>query len=119
MLPKILWIDHEQVRIYEVGKDESKKTRLFERHVDHHTHSFDNLDKDHQARAFFDRIATLLMGGSKILVIGPGVQKLHFCQYLRDRFAEIAKDVVGCETVDHPTDNQIVAMARKFFENDL
>lgn len=111
----VIWIDQAQVKIFEVGLGEAQETRLSEKHVDHHTHHFDNLDKDHQARAFFERIVAQLPKGSQFLILGPSTQKTHFRKYLDDHFPVMAKSVVGCETVDHPTDNQIVATARKFF----
>jgi hypothetical protein len=37
-------------------------------------------------------------------------------KYIEQHNPQLKKIIAGVETVDHPTDGQIVAMARKFFK---
>jgi hypothetical protein len=41
--------------------------------------------------------------------------KLEFLRYLHEHEPRLESRVIGIETVDHPTDAQIVAMARMTF----
>ena len=62
-------------------------------------------------RAFLDAV----QGVPEILVVGPGQAKLEFIKYVHDAAPDRADHIVGVETLDHPTDNQIVAHARTYF----
>jgi len=64
---------------------------------------------------FFDEIAESLVGIHEVLIAGPGSAKTAFEAYLGDRYANLAGRVVGVETLDHPTDAELLAHARKSF----
>jgi stalled ribosome rescue protein Dom34 len=89
------------------------------RHTDHHTHQFDSIDHKNQEWHFFQEVATNLADADRLLILGPGVAKHHFRSYLVEHLPALAKKLVGCETVDHPTDNQIAAFAQKFLNMNL
>ena len=65
--------------------------------------------------------APMLMAQAKpdvreeILVVGPSTAKLGLIRYLHKHAHELEPRVVGVESVDHPTDGQLVAYARKYF----
>lgn len=84
-------------------------------HIEHHTHAPDALDLRGREKGYFTDITDQILGAARILLIGPGVTKHHFLTYLQEHFPGLAKRVLGCETVDHPSDVQIAAMARKAF----
>lgn len=55
-----------------------------------------------------------------MLLVGPEDAKTHFQQHLeRHHHEALGKKVIGVETVDHPTDGQIVALAKKFLKAHL
>jgi stalled ribosome rescue protein Dom34 len=81
----------------------------------HHRHTDPKKHKD--SDKMFHEIATHLNGATEILVMGPGQAKDHIVSHLKNHHHEqLAKKVVGVETVDHPTDNQILDHARRFFK---
>jgi stalled ribosome rescue protein Dom34 len=51
-----------------------------------------------------------------VLVVGPGEAKHSFKRYVSERHGDVAKRVVGVETADHPTDGELLAMARRSFK---
>ena len=51
----------------------------------------------------------------EILIIGPGSAKLELIKHAHHHDPQIAAKIVGVETVDHPSDKEILAYARKFF----
>jgi len=64
---------------------------------------------DHQ---FFDRIATRLRDANEVLVTGPSTAKNAFLTYVQERHPETFDRVVSVETLDHPTDGQLLAFAQ-------
>ena len=58
-----------------------------------------------------DRLAE----AAEVLVVGPGVAKLEFIKHVAKHEHALEPKIVGVETVDHPTDGQLVAYARRYF----
>ncbi len=48
-------------------------------------------------------------------MVGPAKAKLELIRYLHKHAHALGTKVVGVETVDHPTDGQLVAYARTYF----
>lgn len=64
----------------------------------------------------FAALAQVARRCGKVLVVGPGCAKNEFVKYLARNNNDALQDhVIGIETVDHPTDGQLVAMAREAF----
>ena len=51
----------------------------------------------------------------EILIVGPGSAKLELMKHAVKDDHLIAEKIVGIETVDHPTDGQLLAYAKKYF----
>ena len=113
----ILFIDSDHAKLFKLGIDKVETENLKRTEIHHHTASDkDKLHKD--GGHFFNDVASKLKGMKEILLVGPGLAKNHFKTHLeKHHHAELAKHIVGLETVDHPTDNQIIAVGRKFFKN--
>ena len=56
-----------------------------------------------------------LKGAQEILVIGPANAKLNLIKHINSHDKQLSDKVIGVETVDHPTDAQVVVYARKYF----
>lgn len=111
-----VWIDREHAKIFKLIDDQIKMKSFEARHQEHHSHAVDQIDLQKREREFFLEICDELNAASQILILGPGVAKHHFRNYLTEQQPSVAKKIKGCETVDHPTDAQIAALAKKFFE---
>lgn len=68
--------------------------------------------QDHQ---FFDGVVAAVGTAAEILIVGPGTAKSEFASYLDRRHAQLARQVVGVETVDHPSERELLQMARRTF----
>ena len=66
-------------------------------------------------RDSYHAIATALHGASEILVVGPAQAKLALIKHIHSHDKDLVDKILGVETVDHPTDGQVVAYARKYF----
>jgi stalled ribosome rescue protein Dom34 len=67
-------------------------------------------------RRFFADVSAALSGYAHILVIGPSTAKLEFVRYARERDHTLGERIDGVETVDHPSDKQIVEFGKKYFK---
>jgi len=112
-----VWIDHQEAKIFEVDRS-SEATATVKATLGHlHRHATVTAERQHPAdvQRFFQEIARVLEGAQEILVLGPASAKLELVKHLRDHSPAVATRIVGVETVDHPTDGQITAYARKYF----
>lgn len=112
----VIWIDRENARVFHISDDKMERKVLKLRHADHHTHRRDARDKDREEPSLYLEAAGELTSSDRILILGPGVAKHHFHAYLSEHQPFVAKKVAGVETVDHPSDGEVAAMAKKFFD---
>jgi hypothetical protein len=67
----------------------------------------------------FAALAQVVLRCGRVLVVGPGSAKNEFVKFMaRNCNDALQKHVIGVETVDHPTDGQLVAYARTAFAAD-
>lgn len=112
----VVWMDGSQAKLFELheGKVVPKGIHKHEHH--HHT-AAESGKGHHDQEKFFHELAKTLTPYREILLIGPGQGKEHFKHHLeKHHHANVAKAIVGVETVDHPTDNEILAFAHKRFK---
>jgi stalled ribosome rescue protein Dom34 len=64
---------------------------------------------------FFGEVCDALAGITEVLVAGSHTAQADFKHYLTKHRPAMAAQIAGYETVDHPSDNQLVALARDFF----
>ena len=64
---------------------------------------------------FFGQVCDALAGITEVLVAGAHTAQADFKHYVEKHRPAVAAQIVGYETVDHPSDNQLVAQARDYF----
>ena len=113
----VVWLDHREARVFHFNADDVDKTVVHpdrpHRHL-HHKAGAIGAHEGHAAedQAYYHAVAEALAGAREILVVGPGGAKLALLRHLHARAPDVEQRVVGIETVDHPSDNQLVAHAR-------
>lgn len=114
----VLWIDHHEARIFgiEPNSFDDATIRAPGQHVHRHPKG-PTAEHNHPAddRAFFEDVARALEGAEQILIVGPSTAKVQFFRHLHAHARELEPKVVAIETVDHPTDGQLVAYAKRHF----
>jgi len=110
----IVWIDSKVAKVFELA-GEDVHHHVYHReepgqHINPHTPR-----AGHYEERFFHDVAARLSAQSALLILGPGVAKEQFVHHLQLHHAEIARGIVGVESSDHPSDAQLVALARKRF----
>jgi stalled ribosome rescue protein Dom34 len=116
-----MWLDHHEARIFHMtldGSDEST-VRAPQQHLHRHpkgaTAEHNHPDDLHH---FFRDVAKALQGAREILIVGPSTAKAQFLAYVHEHDPALEGRVVKVESVDHPTDAQLVAHARHYFKLD-
>ncbi len=114
----IVWIDHQEARIFRVeeGRFDESTIRAPHRHIQRHPKG-STAEHNHpeDAHRFFHDVAHTLEGAEPILLVGPSTAKLQFFRYVHKQAHALEARIVGIETVDHPTDAQLVAYAKHYF----
>ncbi len=78
----------------------------------HHTPGGGHASHDEN---FYHAIAEALKGVHEILVTGPAQAKDEFKAHCARHDKAITQAIVGVITSDHPSDGQLVAMAKQYF----
>jgi stalled ribosome rescue protein Dom34 len=114
----VVWLDSDHAHIHKFTTDGVNQENLKRHEKDHHTHNRGDVSKN--SETFFHELATKLKDAERILLIGPGLGKTHFKSHLESHHhGKLSEKVIGVETVDHLTDNQIDAYARKYFHKQI
>jgi stalled ribosome rescue protein Dom34 len=112
-----VWIDHHEAKIFHVDRTtvETTTVRVPASHV--HRHPKVTADHNHPSDAthYFKEVVHALEGAEQILILGPATAKLELIKYVHKHDQALVPKIVGVETVDHPTDNQLVAHVRSYF----
>jgi stalled ribosome rescue protein Dom34 len=115
----VVWMDHARAHVFDVDTRGTEPltvrapTHPIHRHPKGPTAEHNHPDDAHH---FFREVARSLEGAERILVVGPSTAKLQFLRYASQHDRTLEPRIVGIETVDHPTDGQLVAHAKKYFE---
>jgi stalled ribosome rescue protein Dom34 len=109
----VVWIDHHEARVFQFS-DDKLHSELIKAHPHGPTHrGVISHEVDHD---FLKQVANDLAAAEKILVVGPATAKLELVRWLHRHAPKTETKVVGVESVDHPTDGQLVAYARQYFK---
>jgi len=116
----LVWLDHREARVFHLNRSEAEEATLRpdrpQRHL-HHRAGAIGAREGHAAedQAYYHAVAEAVAGAQEVLVVGPGQAKLALLRHLHRHDPAVEARLVGVETVDHPTDPQLVAYARRYF----
>jgi stalled ribosome rescue protein Dom34 len=114
----VVWIDHREARVFHFNPTD---VELLVLHPDHPTqhlrHMANSLGNGHAAEdsAYLKAVAQSIADAGAVLIAGPGNAKTELVNHIREHNPKLMSLIVGVETVDHPSDPQLVAYARKYF----
>ena len=114
----VVWLDHSEARIFNLDAETIKhidsKSPTAQSHV-HNKSSVSGRRGEHDLEHYYRDIVQALAESAEVLVVGPSTAKLELVRYAHKHHADLEKRITGLETVDHPTDGQLVAYAKKYF----
>ncbi len=111
-----IWIDHKEAHIlyFDKSKNEIVKSNAERPHL-HHKANEVGSGKAPAEGNYFHAVINAVADVSEILIVGPGSAKTELFKHANAHDPAIAKKIVGVETVDHPTDGQILNFAKAYF----
>ena len=119
MKHSVVWIDQKEARVFEVeaGQPAEAVVRAPGPHIHRHANEQDVRVRNHpdDEPRFFGEVARALKDHGQVLLVGPSMTKLHFLRYVQRHDHELEGRIVGIESADHPTDPQLVAHLRHYF----
>ena len=112
----VIWLDSEHAKIFNISAKGVEKKMMKHHEVNPIGSHHDN-HKRNAVEHFYHEIAKSIGKPEELLIFGAGLAKNHFKTHLeKHHHADLAKHVVGVETLDQLTDNQILEASRKFFK---
>jgi stalled ribosome rescue protein Dom34 len=118
-LPKhfAVWIDHHEAKIFHVETEsfDSKSVHAPDRHIRKHPTATREHNHPADDKHYYHAVAQELASAGEILIVGPSTAKLELIRHLQSHDPKTAAKIVGVETVDHPTEGQLVAYVRSYF----
>jgi stalled ribosome rescue protein Dom34 len=112
-----IWIDHREARVFHFSPTDVETLVLHpdnpSRHIHHKANS---IGSGHASTSpdYLRAVAESVSDAGSVLITGPANAKTELVEYISQHDPELAKVIAGVETVDHPTDGQLIAYARKY-----
>jgi stalled ribosome rescue protein Dom34 len=115
----IVWIDHREARVFHFNPTDVEKLVLY---PDHPTkqihHKANSIGSGHAAadNEFLHAVAESVADAHAVLIAGPANAKAQLVAHIDRHDPKLMKLIAGVETVDHPSDAQLVAFARHYLK---
>jgi hypothetical protein len=107
----VVHTDHRSAEVLQFDADQVLVHKV-EAHVHDTPQHHSGVRTEHE---FFGSVCDALDGISEVLVTGSHTAVDDFRHYAEKHRPQVAPRIVGYEVVDHPSQNQLLALGRKFF----
>lgn len=117
----LVWTDHRLAKVFHFTADANETVLVHSTHEHEHLHHKANsagsghaqVDKD-----FLERIAQSVAHAGAFLIVGPGNAKTELHTHIKHAHPLMAAKISAVETLDHPSDGELLAHGRRFFDAD-
>ena len=106
----VVWMDHQEAHVAMFDREHIQTQRIPLR--SHHKHQ----GKAGDTAAFYAAVAQALTGTHEVLVTGPGSARNEFRDWCAAHQKSTAATIIDSIPSDHPSDAQLVAMAKQYFK---
>ena len=107
----VAFVDHQSAQVLQFGSEHSVERKIHAHHHYTRKHGSD-VRSEH---VFFATVCDAFAGIAEVLVTGGHKGLADFRHYVEKHRPLVAPCIVAYEVVDHPSENQLVALARKHF----
>jgi stalled ribosome rescue protein Dom34 len=114
----VVWLDHNEAHVMHISPNDVEKSVVSpaEPHRNlHRKRGSVSGSRQPEDQQYYHEVVEALAGAQEILIVGPGQAKLELIRHIHTHDHQVSSKVIGVETVDHPSDGQVVAFARKYF----
>lgn len=107
----VVWADHRTAQVLQFDAEhvETKSIRSHQHYTRQHGSA---VRTEHE---FFGEVCDAIDGIAEVLMTGSHTAIADFRHYVDKHRPHTAARIIAYEVVDHPTENQLVAAARKLF----
>jgi len=115
----VVWIDHHEARVFRFSPTDVATLVLHPEHPTRHIHHKANsIGSGHAAEDhnFLQAVAQSIADAGAVLITGPANAKNELVKHIDRHDHGLMKIIAGVETVDHPSDAELVAHARHYFK---
>lgn len=106
----VIMFDREHVDAQKIKSRSTHKSPGGRGDIVNESHATKKIDDN-----YYHSIAEALKGVHEILVTGPAQAKDEFKAHCEHHDKDVAKAIIGVISSDHPSDGQLVAMAKQYF----
>ena len=108
----VAWIDHHTAQVLQIDAEQVLDRKVTE-HVRYTRQHGSNVRSEH---GFFAEVCNAPQAGiESVLVAGSHTAQADFRRDVEKHRPAVAAQIAGWETINHPTEGEIVKMAREFF----
>jgi hypothetical protein len=107
----VVWADHQSAQVLQFDPEHVVASKI-KAHTHYTSQHGSGVRTEH---AFFGDVCDALDGITEVLVTGSKTAIADFRHYVDKHRPQSAARIVGYEVVDHPSENQLVALARRYF----
>ena len=114
----VVWIDHHQARVFHFNENDVESEQVHPKHPTRHIHHKANsIGSGHSAedQKYFEAVVQAIGGAGAVLIAGPANAKHELVKHIERCDPQMRSRVAAVETLDHPTDGELLAHARRFF----
>jgi len=114
----VVWIDHREAHVFHFSPTDVERLVLHPDHPTRHIHHKANSIGSGHAAAdndYLHAVAESVADAGEILITGPASAKTELVKHIHNHDPRLMSRIVGVETVDHPSDGQLIAFAKKYF----
>ena len=107
----VIWLDHQEAHVIHfnpvAAENEIIKT--------HSKHPHNGGPHGKIEQSYLHDIIHAVANAREVLIVGPGSAKSELMKHVARHDHAMSDKIVGVETVDHPSDGQLLAYAKKYF----
>jgi hypothetical protein len=115
----LVWMDSREAHVFRFNADDVEQERL-KAHMPFHKvhHKAGVVGSGHAAAdsEYFGQIVDALSGTREWILAGPAHAKEAFVKFLEGHPAKLESRLMRVETMDHPTDGELMKHARQAFK---
>ena len=117
----VVWIEHREARVFHFNRESADKLVIHpDKPTKHIHHKAMSIGSGHASedQQFLHAVAEAIADAKAVLVTGPANAKTELVKHIEHHDPKLKSLIVGVESIDHPSDNELVAHARKYFKWD-
>lgn len=117
----MVWIDHREAKVFHFDAESVDKDAVRSSHPNQHIHHKANAVGSGHASVdaeFLKRVTDAIEPAGAVLITGPANAKTELVAYIKSAHPKLAERISGVETLDHPSDGNLLAIGRRFFKAD-